>query len=146
MSEIRLGATVTEKGGLKPDAPTIWAALLSKLAGKRVVVTIQPEATRRSSQANARYWSCIVPVFQQIWSEARVKAGLPGYTREEVHEVLVQVLVGCEDGPLPGSRVRVRTSTMSKEQFQAFTKAAEDLLWQQYRVPVPDGDWQAVEA
>lgn len=141
MSELRFQATVEPGGRLKPEAPAVWAASLAKLAGKRVTVTIKPESHRRSNQANKRYWSCIVPVFQQVWSEGRA---IP-YTREEVHEVLVQVLVGCEDGPLPGSRVRVRTSEMSTEDFAAFTRAAEQLAWDEYQCRVPDGDWSAVD-
>lgn len=140
MSELRFQATVEPGGRLKPEAPAVWAASLAKLAGKRVTVMIKPESHRRSNQANARYWSCIVPVFQQVWSEGRQ---VP-YTREEVHEVLVQVLVGCEDGPLPGSRVRVRTSLMDTEAFAKFMRDAEHLLYQRYQVQVPGDDWQAV--
>lgn len=146
MSEIRLGATVTDKGGLKPDVPTVWAASLSKLAGKRVVVTIQPEATRRSKKQNDRYWSLIVPIFQQIWSEGRVALSLPGYTKQEVHRIIKAQILGEDEGPLPGTHVEKQTRNMDTKEFAKFTEEAEQLLWQQYRVPVPDGDWQAVEA
>lgn len=146
MSQARFSATVEPGGKLKPDAPTVWAATLAPWAGKRVVVTVETERQRRSVQANARYWACVVPLFQQVWSDARVRAGLPGYTREEVHEVLVQVVAGCEDGPLPGSRVRVRTSEMDSPTFAKYVQRCEELAWQQYQVQVPDGDWQAVEA
>lgn len=137
MSDVKLRATVNEQGKLVPEAPTVWAASLSELRGKRVVVTIETEKSRRSSQANRYYWSCVVPIFQEVWSIARSKIGLEPLTKEEAHEVLVQVLVGCEDGPLPGSRIRKRTSEMDVAQFRDYVEKCRALAQEQYGMYVP---------
>ena len=81
-------------GRLIWDAPAVAAAELARLGEKRVTVTIETDRQRRSNQANARYWACIVPVFQEIWSHGRP---VP-YTREEAHSVLKAVLLGEDDG------------------------------------------------
>jgi hypothetical protein len=137
MSEARLYATVSDAGKLVPTAPTVWAASVSALAGKRVVVIIETERVARSTQANRYYWACVVPIFQEVWSRARSVAGLEPLTKDETHEVLVQVLLGCTDGPVPGTRLRVRTSELAAVAFARFIDDARALAMDQYRVVIP---------
>ena len=147
MAELRFAATVSAECKLVPEAPATWAASLSELRGQPVVVTITKPKKQRSLQANRYYFGCVVPVFQEIWSLGRTRAnpGAPPYDRDETHEVLVQVLVGYEDGPLPGSRVRKRTSEMDTAAFARFVDAARELALLQYGcvIPAPGEQWEA---
>lgn len=137
MAEFKQRATVNDKGQLVPEAPAVWNASIRELVGKRVVVTVETEKKVRSTQANRYYWSCVVPIFQEVWSIARSKLGLEPLTKEESHEVLVQVLVGCEDGPLPGSRIRRRTSEMDSKEFAAYVEKCRALAQEQYGMWIP---------
>jgi hypothetical protein len=108
-----------------------------ELAGKRVVVTIETERQGRSTQANRYYWSCVVPTFQEVWSIARAKLGLEPLTKDETHDVLMQVRFGCDDGPLPGSRVRKKSSRMDSKQFAEYVEWCRGLAREQYGMWIP---------
>jgi len=135
VADLRLTATLKD-GRLTWDAPTVAAVSLGQLNGKHVTVTLETDRQRRSNQANARWWACVVPLAQEIWSRGRPEP----YTKEQTHDVLVEVLLGCEDGPL-GSRIRRRTSTLTTEQFADLMRRAEELLLHEYGVAVPD-QWE----
>lgn len=137
MNAPTFSGTVSANCVFVPDVPARWSAWLSHLRGKRVTVTLEKERSTRSTQQNRYWWSCIVPMFQEIWSLARTEAGLPPYSREQVHEVLVEALAGCEDGPLPGTRVRKRTSQMDSADFTKLVDAARALAWDNYGVSIP---------
>jgi hypothetical protein len=115
-----------------------WHQELSALVGKRVVVTVETEQQTRSREANAYYWKQVVGFFQDVWSKARKEQGIEGYTKEQTHEVLVQVLIGSEDGPLPGTRVRKPTRGMKRSEFYTYVEAARELAWQQYQARIPE--------
>jgi len=137
MAEIRLPATVDDIGRLMPDVPHVWAVSLRAFAGKRVSVSIQTQAHRRSTQANRYWWSCVVPVFQEVWSHGRTALNLPPYDKDQAHEVLVQALAGFEDGPLPGTRVRVKTSDMDAATFGKLIERARELALHDYQMFIP---------
>jgi hypothetical protein len=95
---------------------------------------------KRSYQAN-RYWQgVVVPIFQEIWGRGRAKLKLPPYTKQQVHDVLVQAWAGTEDGPLPGTRVRVSTADTDVKTFYALTEWARGLAWDEYQVRIPEAN------
>ncbi len=124
-----------------------WEARADELA--RAVVALQArirsllaehDRTRkydrvgRSLSANAYWWATVVPFFQDVWSAGRT----PPYTKQQVHDVLVQVLIGCEDGPYPGSRLQKETHTMTAIEFAHLIDAAKQLAWDQYQAHIPE--------
>ncbi len=145
MAELRFAAKVSAECKLVPDAPATWAASLSELRGQPVIVTIAKPKKARTLRANAFWWAVVVPVFQEVWSIGRVRAGLPPYDRDETHDVLVQVLAGFDDGPMPGTRVRKRTSEMDSAEFAKFVESARELALTQYgmHLPQPGEHWDA---
>jgi hypothetical protein len=80
----------------------------------------------------------VVPTFQELWSIGREQIGLPGYDRDETHDVLVQILVGFEDGPIPGTRVRRRTSEMDSARFAKMIDDARELAREKYGMHIPE--------
>ena len=128
---------ISAAGEWVPDERHRWAAWLSHLRGKRVSLTLATERHVRSAQQNRYWWACVVPIFQEVWSIARTQAGLPPYDRDETHDVLAQVLIGYEDGPLPGTRVRKRTRDMAKPDFAKLVDAARELALHQYGIVIP---------
>ena len=138
MPEVTLSATVSPEGKLLPLAPSVWIASMREFAGKRVDVTVATERTGRSLQANKYWWSCVIPVFQEIWGKGRSAVNLPPYSRDQVHAVLVEALAGSEDGPLPGSRVRLETKGMDTATFAKLVDAGRKLAWDEYQVRIPE--------
>jgi hypothetical protein len=134
---LRFECTVSPECKLVPRAPATWLASLSELRGQPVIVSIAKPKKLRSLRANAYWHACITPIFQEIWSLGRTKQGLPPYDRDETHEVLVQVLAGYEDGPLPGTRVRARTSEMDSVRFAKLVDDARELALHNYGVTIP---------
>lgn len=127
-------------GVVKIDAHAqpVWMLGLAKREGRRVSITLEDEQEIRGTQAN-RYWRCvIVPFFQGVWSEGRKAAGLPPYTLDETHSVLVQVLAGSEAGPVPGSVLPVRTRKMTKREFSDLIDAAKAMALHDYNARIPD--------
>ena len=140
---IRATATIAD-GRLVIDDPMGWRMKLSEAKPGHGVLTYEPDRTVRSSQANRYWWGVIVDTFRDIWSRGRVTAGLPPYTREETHSVLVQVLAGSEPGPLAGSVLHLPTRAMDTAQFSALIDGARALAWDQYQlnIPAPGDRWE----
>lgn len=137
MSERAFRASVDEACRIVPDDWPAWQAQLASLRGQRVIARLERERDARTLRANAYWWGVVVRFFQEVWSLGRTQAGLPPYNPDETHDVLVQVLVGYEDGPLPGSRVRKRTSLMDKTAFARLVDDARALALQQYGSVIP---------
>lgn len=144
VSAKRFHATVSDTGKLQPEDAAAWAGALAALRGQRVVVTVERPQSVRSKRANAYWWAVIVPFFQEVWSAGRVAASLPPYDKEQAHEVLVQVLAGYEDGPLPGTRVRKLTRDMFTREFAQLVDGARALAREQYGsvIPLPGERWE----
>ncbi len=143
MSELQFHATVSPDCKLVQEDRVSWMAALSTLRGERLIVTLEKPKKTRSARANRYWWSCVVPIFQEVWSIGRVQAGLPPYDRDQTHDVLVQVLGGYEDGPMPGTRVRKPTSQMSSAEFAKLVDDARELALHQYgmAIPAPGEKW-----
>lgn len=109
-------ATV-EEGKIKPYNPTVAAVELSKVAGKRVLVTVETETKKRTGRQNDRYWGLIVPAFAQWtgYEEFPESAEMIGKTpKESAHNVLKSMLLQMIDVTLPnGQVVSVNQSTAS---------------------------------
>ena len=121
-------------GKFTPDLPAAWPIAMREFDGKRVTLEIEAEKSRRSTQANARYFACLVPLAQHCLNLKR--PGLLPLSKDQTHAVLVSAFVGQEEtelGPVP-----VRTRTMTKEQFHAFNEQVERWL-NESGYSVPDG-------
>jgi len=105
------GGTV-KAGVLTFDEPLRWRATLGRHVGRRVTVIIRREQLRRTTQANAWYWACVVPLFSE-WT---------GYEKDEAHEVLKQMFLKVEKVLPTGEIVEStgRTSTMNIEEFSEY--------------------------
>jgi hypothetical protein len=115
-----------------------WHQELSALVGKRVVVTVETEQQRRTSQAN-RYWrGVVVEFFREVWSQQqRTPHGLPPYSNDDAHDVLVRVLLGEEPGPM-GRTIRKSTAHLPSDVFSKLVSDAKELAWQQYQARIPE--------
>lgn len=144
MSDRRYLAAVNAAGELAIVDRSGWNEALASLRGKNVMVSLEWSGERRSSRQNRYWWGIVVPAYRDIWSPARTNAGLPPYTHDDVHEVLVQVLLGFEDGPLPGTRVRKRSHTLSTGDFAKLVDEARALAREQYGcvIPAPNEPWE----
>lgn len=125
--------TVDESGKLRFDDPIGWSGRMAQMRGKRVLLTVETDQPRRSTEANARYWSVIVPLARHRLSRDRV---LP-LSKEETHYVLASAFAGTEESAL-GVPIPVKTRKFTKEQFHTYCMAIEAWLGQEgYPVPQP---------
>jgi hypothetical protein len=80
----------------------------------------------------------VVEFFRLAWSlERRRPLGLPDYTSDETHEVLIDYLGYTEEGPLE-RRVRKHTRNMSRSEFHQLTQDAKELAWHLYKARLPE--------
>ncbi len=92
---------------------------------------------RRSTRANRYYHGVILKAFQERWSRGRVEAGLPPYTLQQTHYVLVTVIEGEEDGPL-GKPIPKPTHNMTTSEFYRLSERARALAWDDYQMRIPE--------
>ena len=107
-----------------PDERGRWVGWLAKYRGRRLHLTAEPDRIRRTDAQNKRYWSLIVPVYQE-W------VGEPD--KLQAHEDLLS-LHNRMDRLLPtGEVVKVvaRSKNLSIEQFNEYTSRVEVWLAQQ---------------
>jgi hypothetical protein len=136
---------VSDGGVLVLDEPVRWRAQMAKWAGKRVILEIGQAQSKRSNQTNRYYFGTIVGFFQGIWSQGRAALNLPPYTKEETHSVIVQVTLGSEPGPVPGSMLAKPTRHLPQDVFsERLIRPAREMAWQMYQadIPLPNEPWE----
>lgn len=129
------------EGKFRPDIPEAWPIAMREYAGKEVTVEIEPKRERRTSKANARYWTILEPLARHYLNLKR--PGLLPLHKKQVHALLVTAFVGSEDtelGPTP-----METHTLDTQQFHAFTEQVE-LFLREKGYPIPDGPEMSVAA
>lgn len=135
---VRVRAVVDHRGVLIPETPTAMKAWLAKRKQQVVWMDLLDVKDVRSRQANNYWWGVVVKFFQERWSVGRKEAGLPPYTKNQAHDVLVQVIMGTEEGPVKGTKIQVDTHDMSKETFGKLTEGAKEMAWQDFQAVLPD--------
>jgi hypothetical protein len=120
-------------GRLKLRNREQWDAYGRSMAGKDVVLTVETPAQRRTAQTNSYWWSVVVEFFREVWSRERGRE----YSKEDAHEVLVQHILGFEEGPHE-TRIRKRTRDLTQEDFSRLIEEAKHIAWQDYRARIPE--------
>ena len=129
----RFAAEVSDKGELRIADPIRWRARLSRLSGKRVLVTVQREKHARSLKANAYLWGVVYEVLAE-WS---------GHSPEEIHEAMkmtflprrqLTIKATGEVMDIPGS-----TATLDSEAFSDYVSRVK-LFAAESGCHVPDPD------
>jgi len=123
---------VVADGRFLPDVSAPRLVWLGAHEGQRVLESLATVAQRRSTQANRRYWSVVVPVAVQVLSAGRV---VP-LSKDQAHYVLKYAFIGHEDtplGPVPKS-----SKVLTTAEFAAFCQRVEGWLLHQHGV-VLDG-------
>ena len=115
-----------------------FRAELFRLEGKRVYISMSTERQLRSIIQNKYWFGVIVETFRAMWSKTRVEQGLPPYTKEQIHDVLVQVLLGTEEGPVLGSRVSVPTRNLTPTDFSNLIDKARAMARDDYGLQIPE--------
>jgi hypothetical protein len=135
---MRFSAQITPLGRLVLDDEPRWRAALLRWAGLRVSVDLAKP--KRSDRANRYYFGRVVTTFQGIWSKGRVAIGLPPYTKEEAHSVIVQVCLGSVPGPVAGTVLPKPTRDMPSDVFADLTNKARKLAWDEYQIHIPEAN------
>lgn len=122
----------TVKGGkVELDDKLGWNALLARLDGKRVRVSVGSVDQRRSSQQNRWYFGVIVPIAAEVLSQGRA---VP-LSKEQAHYVLASAFLGCEETPL--GPVPMKTSLLSTAQFATYCERIVAHMASEWRMHVP---------
>ena len=89
-----------------------WTAFAAQ--GKPLAVTVTEHKSKRSGQANRRYWAILTQIAEAAWSGGR------RYTKEQWHHYYAGELLGWDE--LPGGRmVPISTSTLDVAAFSEYT-------------------------
>jgi hypothetical protein len=122
-----------EKGVLRADDQWLYVALMASLPA-RVRVTVERERQIRSLKANARYWSCIVPMVAAVLSVSR---DVP-LSNDQAHHVLKAAFIGTEDtplGPVPKSSAGLDTAA-----FSAYCERIEGHFASEFGASIPNSE------
>lgn len=119
------------EGRVELDDKIAWSALLSRLDGKRVRVSLDSVDKQRSSQQNRWYWACLVPIAAEVLSQGRT---VP-LSKEQAHYVLASAFLGCEEtdlGPVP-----MKTSKLSTKDFSLYCEKIVAHMQTEWKIAVP---------
>jgi hypothetical protein len=126
--EVVFSAVVDQEARLVIDNAAGWRAMLAKLKGQRLSVTLSRVFSRRSNAQNKWYWGCIIPILSD-WT---------GYEKDEMHEALKRLFL-TEERELPsGVAIQFVPSTASLD-TKAFSDYADRCCrWaSEQGVPIP---------
>lgn len=130
---IQLSAHVDKSGQLMIDEPVRWRAWLATAQGKRVTVTLERQRSRRSSEANRRYWAALVPFVQEVLEQ---RTGQP-FTKDSAHLFLKLAFAGHVEVVMVGGQVVTlprSTAKMSTPEFQKYCQRIEAWIEQEFKV------------
>lgn len=114
---------VTESGRLPQGIASTLTARLKELAGKKCTIKLEEAKDKRSNDANAFYWSCVVPLVRQF----RLEQG-DAVSLEDVHEDLLQEFSPLVERKMMDGTVKLvpmRSKHMTVEQFHKYILAIE---------------------
>ena len=100
------------------NAKALWGFLKSNWAscaqqGKPLAVTVTEHKSKRTGQANRRYWAILTQIAESAWSGGR------RYTKEQWHHYYAGEFIGWEE--LPGGRmVPISTTTLDVSAFSEY--------------------------
>ena len=107
-----------------------WRELAA--AGKPLAVTVGPEKTKRSIQANAYYWGVTLKqIAEQVWIGGRQ------FSADVWHEEFKDRFAPRIDKPLGGSTA-ISSTLMTVEQFATFNREVEAFAAQELGVQFVD--------
>lgn len=86
-------------------------------AGKPLMVTVDEYGSKRSTQANARYWALLEEISGQAYVDGK------RFSREAWHTYFREQYAPKEDGP--AGLTPMSTSQMNKETFQRYVTMIE---------------------
>ncbi len=129
------GAFCDSTGKVQFDAAGIVKAYLSKLAGKRIRVTIEEDRPKRSRNANAYWWGVVIPCLAK-------ELGYLPYEHDAVHDAVVRHLVGLQPGSNPKLQIRQSTHDMDREDFGVLIESAAVWAATELGIVIPDPDKQ----
>jgi hypothetical protein len=107
--------TIDARGRVQLERPIDYGRWLMTLAGERGEMIVRKRRTRRSNQANARYWALLTVAAREI-----------GYDDpEDLHEGLALKFLRLTDDEKTGLPRRQRTPKCSTSEFADYTDKCE---------------------
>lgn len=122
---------VDSRGVLHMDDVAKVKSAVKELAGKIVVMTVEPHRQARSLSQNAWYWACIVPAIAQQLS---MMAGHE-IDPETAHDVLKSAFIGTEDTPL--GKAPKSSKALDIEQFSDYCEKIRAYAATEYGMFIP---------
>lgn len=101
-----------------PDERGRWLGWCAKYKGRRLTITAEAERVRRTNAQNRRYWTLIVPTYQEWVGELN---------KLQAHEDLLSYF-NQGDRLLPTGEVKTvtkRSKDLTKDEFSAFMTRCE---------------------
>ena len=120
---------VTDKGKLELSNPDGFKAEVSKLAGKRVYLTVQDDRPKRSNDQNEYYWGLCLKLISDH----------TGHTVDELHDILKYKFLGAEEKTIAGETVKILKSTtkLNTLQFEEYLGRIREWASTKLNVVIP---------
>lgn len=125
---------VTPEGKLPVGIASTLTARLKELAGKKCTIELLEAKDKRSLNANAFYWSVVLPIVRQF----RLEQG-DAVSIEQIHEDLLSEFAPLVESKLLDGAIKLvpkRSKNMNVEEFSNYLRAIEVRL-NQFSIYLP---------
>jgi hypothetical protein len=127
------------------DDKRAMGALLERIAGKRVLLTVETLHPRRSLGQNRRFFAITIPVCMEILNQKlRASGSLRRLSKDETHHFIDSQFLGYEDTPL--GPMRKHCSELDGPEFHAHMSEVERYFSAECGAVFPDDEEMVREA
>lgn len=113
---------------------------LLNFVGKDVTITVNKKVKKRSNPLNAYYWSGVVPILMQRFTELGHRL-----TKEEVHQFLkmrfLKVSLSTPEGEYLGDRIK-STTELGNAEFMDYLEQIKQFASETLDIYIPDPNEQ----
>ena len=125
-------AVIDAEGRLRLDAGTLFKAFCGRMKGKRVRLTVKPEASSKSRSQLGFLFGVVYPVIAD-------ELGYRDYEVEQVHDAIMRELRGLKPEPNP-LQLRHSLAEMSHEEVSAYIEDVRHWAVTEYGIVTPDAN------
>jgi hypothetical protein len=135
---------IDDNGRLQLSDRIGFISAISNLRGRRVIVKVEEEVRKRSSQQNNYYWGVVLPFVKDLLNETGWN-----YSIEDVHDYLrgefcYKELINTETGEV--RRIIMSTTSLTTVGFSEYIEKINGFLTENFCCSLPESESLKIES